>query len=119
MTLKDYPKTAEVLQDYYTTKMLMYIDTSDVPEDFKETIRKEKMSVIDVEVLVNSNPRHLFDFFDEQGIVISITYNRATNKFCYFVNTQQNELEFDTRIEADKDAVELAIVLLEKKLNSL
>jgi crotonobetainyl-CoA:carnitine CoA-transferase CaiB-like acyl-CoA transferase len=69
--------------------------------------------------MMDTAPRNLFDVFDEYGIIILITYDRLVHKFCYFVNTYEDKTDFDTRKEADRDAVKTALTLLEAKLNAL
>lgn len=123
MKLDNYPKTAHLLQDYYTTKMLASIDTANVPEEFKETMRKEGVSMDKIEVLVNSNPRHLFEFFDDRSMYIDIKANFDGTFMYALLDGNVSNLgsldKFKTRKEADAAAIEAAISTLENKLNLL
>lgn len=116
MKLDNYPKTAYLLQDYYTTKMLASIDTANVPEEFKETMRKEGVSMDKIEILVNSNPRHLFEFFDDRSMYINVSAS-STGTFTYSIigetATTGNNDVFMSRRSADGAAVEEAIRQLE------
>ena len=116
MKLDSYPKTAQLLQDYYTTMMLASIDTANVPEDFKETIRKEGVSMDKIEILVNSNPRHLFEFFDNRSMYINVS-GHSSGTFTYYIvgetATTGNNDTFMSRKSADAAAVEEAIRQLE------
>lgn len=116
MKLDNYPKTAHLLQDYYTTKMLASIDTANVPEEFKETMRKEGVSMDKIEILVNSNPRHLFEFFDDRSMYINVS-GHSSGTFTYYIvgetATTGNNDVFMSRKSADGAAIEEAIRQLE------
>lgn len=115
--LKQNPKTARLMHDYYLNLM---IDSSrDLPDHFKEFVKEQGVEMSNIAAMMETAPRNLFDIFDEQEIIISVTYDRSSNKFCYFVNESKHEEQFDTRKEADKDAVKTAIGVLEEKLNLL
>jgi len=115
--LKQHPKAAEVMKDYYID--LMIESAQDLPAHFKEFLQEKGLEMSNIAEMMETAPRNLFDVFDKYDIIISITYDRAVNKFCYFVNEYENEKHFDTRKQADKDAVETALALLEAKLNVL
>jgi hypothetical protein len=62
--------------------------------------------------------RLLFDFFDEQGIIVEIEYNWGTLKFNPIVNSDDVSVtEYETRQEAEEKAFKKAFQLLEEKLN--
>ena len=115
--LKQYPKAAQVMKDYYID--LMIESSQDLPDHFREFLEERGLEMSNIADMMAAAPRNLFDVFDEYGIIISITYDKAASKFCYFVNEYENKEHFDTRKEADKDAVQTALLLLEAKLNAL
>jgi crotonobetainyl-CoA:carnitine CoA-transferase CaiB-like acyl-CoA transferase len=115
--LKQHPKAAQVMKDYYIN--LMIESAQDLPDHFKEFLQDKGLEMSNIAEMMETAPRNLFDVFDEYGIIILITYDRHVNKFCYFVNTYEDKTDFDTRKEADKDAVKTALTLLEAKLNAL
>jgi crotonobetainyl-CoA:carnitine CoA-transferase CaiB-like acyl-CoA transferase len=115
--LKNNPKAAEVMKDYYIN--LMIESAQDLPAHFKEFLQDKGLEMSNIADMMKTAPRNLFDVFDKYEIIISVTYNRAANKFCYFVNEYQDKTHFDTRKEADQDAVATAISLLEAKLTPL
>jgi len=115
--LKQHPKAAQVMKDYYID--LMIESAQDLPAHFKEFLQDKGLEMSNIADMMEAAPRNLFDVFDNYSIIISITYDRAANKFCYFVNEYENKKHFDTRKQADKDAVETALALLEAKLNVL
>lgn len=115
--LKQHPKAAEVMKNYYIN--LMIESAQDLPDHFKEFLQDKGLEMSNIAEMMETAPRNLFDVFDKYDIIISITYDRNTNKFCYLVNEYQENEQFDTRKEADKDAVGTALTLLEAKLNAL
>jgi len=115
--LKQHPKAAEVMKGYYIN--LMIDSAQDLPDHFKEFLQDKGLEMSNIADMMETAPRNLFDVFDKYEIIISITYDRAVNKFCYFVNEYQDKTHFDTRKEADKDAVATSLTLLEAKLNAL
>jgi hypothetical protein len=117
--LKENPKSTKVIHDYYLNFMLDSLKDGSLPEEFKNFVREKGLEEHNIVEMIEGNPRTLFDVFDKHGIIISITYNRAANKFCYFINEYEDKTHFDTRKEADKDAVATALNSLEAKLNAL
>jgi crotonobetainyl-CoA:carnitine CoA-transferase CaiB-like acyl-CoA transferase len=115
--LKEHPKAAEVMKEYYID--LMIESAQDLPAHFREFLQDKGLEMSNIADMMEAAPRNLFDVFDKYEIIISITYDRHANKFCYFVNEYQDKTHFDTRKEADKDAVATALTLLEAKLNTL
>ena len=115
--LKQHPKAAEVMKNYYIN--LMIESAQDLPDHFKEFLQDKGLEMSNIAEMMETAPRNLFDVFDKYDIIISITYDRNTNKFCYLVNEYQEKDQFDTRKEADRDAVKTALTLLEAKLNAL
>jgi len=115
--LKQHPKAAQVMKDYYID--LMIESAQDLPAHFKEFLQDKGLEMSNIADMMEAAPRNLFDVFDKHEIIISVTYDRAPNKFCYFVNEYQDKTHFDTRKEADQDAVQTALTLLEAKLNAL
>ena len=105
------------MHDYYLN--LMIESSRDLPDHFREFVEEQGLEMSNIAAMMETGPRNLFDVFDQQEIIISVTYDRSSNKFCYFVNEYQNKEQFDTRKEADKSAVKTAITVLENKLNPL
>jgi hypothetical protein len=116
MILNNYPKTAELLQDYYTTMMLASIDRANIPDDFKETIKKDGVSLDKIDIIVNSNPRHLFEFFDDRSMYINIT-STSEGSFTFSIMgdnaTTGSSTVYSDRKRADRAAVEEAMRQLE------
>lgn len=115
--LKENPKAAKVMHDYYVE--LMIESSRELPSHFRDFVKEQGLEMSNIASMMETAPRNLFDVFDQQEIIISVTYDRKSNKFCYFINESKDKQKFDTRKEADKSAVQSAILVLEEKLNSL
>ena len=75
--LETYPKITKIIKDWFTTKMLDSITTTDdIPEDFKNHMKER--GVID-EVLINvidKNPAALFEIFDSLHVYVGIVIDQ-------------------------------------------
>jgi hypothetical protein len=121
MIIEKYPKVAELLHDYYVKLMMESLDVSQVPEDFKDSLIKESVSMDRIEVLILSNPRHLFDFFDGQGIYVNVEASiEGTFMFSIVGNVAMlgSTKTYNTRKEAESDAIEQAMKQLESSLTN-
>jgi hypothetical protein len=121
MITEKYPKVAELLHDYYVKLMMESLDVSQVPEDFKDSLIKESVSMDRIEVLILSNPRHLFDFFDGQGIYVNVEASiEGTFMFSIVGNVAMlgSTKTYNTRKEAESDAIEQAMKRLELSLTN-
>jgi len=120
--LETYPRAAEVINEFYHTKMIESMDTTDVPDDFKEMLKQQEFDNEYVSKFIDANPRILFDVFDSNGVYIEIlvSYSKNEAEFTYGV-IDDNEMNtestmYNSRIEAEKVAIEKAFQLLNDKL---
>jgi hypothetical protein len=116
--LEKYPKAGKVVNKWFLDKMLKSLNTDTVPEEFKEYISNQPIDNQNIAVMIDNNPRVLFDVFDENEIYINIT--RLGGKF---MSGYSNDIDqhikdnlFITRKEAEFDAIESAFELLDKNL---
>lgn len=120
--LEKNPKAAEVIRNWFTDKMIESLNTDDVPEDFKEMIRKDAIDNERIDKILGSQPRALFDVFDDNKIFIFIQYMDVKDNiefFHSFRNIDTNPVKlFKTRKEAESFAVEIAFEILEQKLST-
>jgi len=77
---------------------------------------------------MRANPRFLYDFFDEQGIFITVSYDRAYQFFWWQITNEDAKCEnmywthppseaiYKTRTEAEEQAFLRAFKILEEKL---
>lgn len=114
--LKDHPKAALVIKQWYLEKMLESINDSSVPNDFKELVRSQGLDDEKVGRLIDSSHRTLFDVFDSHKIYIQISILPESGKFWHVINGKDSSLKFDNRKDADKQAVVEAFKLLDDKI---
>ena len=120
--LEAYPKAAEVINEFYRSKMIESMDTADVPDDFKEMLKQQEFDNEYVAKFIDANPRILFDVFDSNAVYIEILVDTTTNEpeFTYGVIDGDTMYtcpgKYNYRIEAEKVAVGKAFQLLNDKL---
>ena len=113
--LKKYSQSGEVVKEWLFNKMAESIEDSSVPEDFKKSMMEEAVTNERVAVLIDANPRMLFDVFDENDVFIEIfMYPDVT--FTCKIGNQATTDSWKTRKEAEMFAVEAAFEILEKQL---
>lgn len=118
--LKENPKTAKLLHDYYIN--LMIESSTDLPAHFREFIEDQGLEMSNIASMIETAPRNLFDVFDEHNIMIIIDFMPDLGlygQFTAIVNEEMSGTSHSKRKEADRDGVEMAIQMLEDKLNLL
>jgi hypothetical protein len=114
--LEQNPLSREVLSKWFVNKLFESVKKDDgIPEDFKEFILNEEISTENLVIFINSNPRGLFDLFDEHDIVIE-TSLYPNGEFTIKIGNQATTNSWKTRREAEIFAIEAAFELLEQKL---
>lgn len=109
------PRTAEVLRAWFMEKMIESINNAqDVPDEFKEFMRQQGIDNEKLSVMVDSQPRSLFDVFDANGIIINVFY--VVGKFHAQISDNDAETEATTRKDAEAEIIEHAFRILEGKL---
>ena len=114
--LEKHPKAAEVIRNWFTDKMIESLKIDDVPEDFKEMIRQDAIDNERIDKILGSQPRALFDVFDEHEIFISI--NITNRKFTYRIDNVINPTEYSRRKECESISITRAFGILEQKLST-
>lgn len=120
--LEAYPKAAEVINEFYHTKMIESMNTPDVSQEYKDLLKEQEFDNEYVAKFIDANPRILFDVFDSNAVYIEILvdYSKNEAEFTYGVidddemNTESTTYKY--RVEAEKVAVEKAFQLLNDKL---
>lgn len=111
--LKDYPKAAEIIRTWFLNKMLDGLNDDNLPEGFKEYVRKQGIDYNKISDIIESNPRSLVDVFDENEIYIDTTH--VDGSFWWAVNSSVYQEKYPTRTEAEKAAIAEAFKLLNEK----
>jgi len=120
--LETYPRAAEVINEFYRSKMIESMDTADVPDDFKEMLKQQEFDNEYVAKFIDANPRILFDVFDSNGVYIEILVDLTKDDalFSYVLDgdmmSNVEGILYNSRIEAEKVAIEKAFQLLNDKL---
>jgi len=118
--LETYPKAAEVINEFYRTKMMDSMDASDVPDDFKDMLKQQEFDNEYVAKFIDANPRILFDVFDKHRILIhiSIMDDGKEVTFSHHISKAVNSVYAPciTRMEAERNAIEEAFEILNSKL---
>lgn len=109
------PKTAEVIRAWFMEKMIESMQgADDVPEEFKEFMRQQGIDNEKLSIMIDAQPRSLFDMFDAQGIIINVFY--VVGKFHAQIYDNDAETEATTRRDAEVGIIEYAFRILEEKL---
>jgi len=120
--LEAYPRAAEVINEFYHTKMIESLNTEDVPQEYKDLLKEQEFDNEYVAKFIDANPRILFDVFDSNGVYIEILVDLTKDDalFSYIIdgNVMGNveAVLYNSRIEAEKVAIEKAFQLLNDKL---
>lgn len=121
--LEAYPKASELVVKYYSDKFTESIETSDAPEEFKEFAKNQTIDAAYVANFIDASPRSILDVFDEYSVYIQISLDvkpYENVKFNYSISGETavigSSLNFATRIEAEREAIERAFEILNNKL---
>jgi hypothetical protein len=114
--LQKYPHSADVVRKWLFNRMVESMQDDSVPEDFKEAMMNEAVTNERLAVFIDTNPRMLFDVFDENDIYINIF--RVKNIFMWSLGENEflDTRIFNSRKEAELPAIEKAFEILEEKL---
>lgn len=113
--LQKYPHSADVVRKWLFDKMMESMQDDSVPEDFKQAMMNEAVTNERLAVFIDTNPRMLFDVFDENDIIIIIKYHDNFG-FTWAVEEADDQSFYKTRKEAEISAIEVAFEILENKL---
>ena len=120
--LEAYPKAAETVVKYYSEQFIKSIEAGDVSDEIKEYAKGQTIDLEYVATFMDINPRGLFDVFDSNGVYIEILVDLTKDDalFSYVIdgNIMSNVegVLYNSRIEAEKVAIEKAFELLNDKL---
>jgi hypothetical protein len=116
--LKKYPLSAEIVRDWFMEKMIKSIqgDTS-VPEDFKNFMLEQKIDNNKLSIFIDSNPRNLFDLFDNNNIIIEI-FLYPSNEFTCKIGNKGTTNSWKQRKECELFIIEAAFEILEEQLKN-
>jgi hypothetical protein len=113
--LETYPLAAKVVKDWVISQMIESFKDENVPEGFKSFMLEQGLENDKVSVMIDANPRFLFDVFDENDVIIE-TIVFPDNTFSCKIGHQATTNFWKTRKESEVFAIEAALEILEKKL---
>ena len=113
--LKDHPKAAIVIKQWFLEIMLESLKDESLPEDFKEMVRKEGIDDDRVAGLINASPRALFDVLDSHKVYVQTSVDEAGG-FWWNISELKSTTGYEHRKNAEASAIEAAIKLLNDKL---
>ena len=123
--LAKYPLATEVIRKSYFDKMIASVESAkDIPEEFKQSLMNEAITDERLIIFIDSQPRTLFDVFDDNNILIEIfrPLNEGSvypsNYFSYKIGNISPDIK-KTRKETELAAVAEAFKLLEEKITPL
>lgn len=112
--LKEHPETTKLIQAWYLDKMLESFKDESVPDDFKEMMRATPIDDDKISKMIDGAPRLLFDFFDENEIIIETVHNGG--KWWYSINGVSTPNFFSSRKEAEYASLEETFQVLNDKI---
>jgi uncharacterized protein VirK/YbjX len=120
--LAKYPLATEVIRKSYFDKMIASVESAkDIPEEFKQSLMNEAITDERLVIFIDSQPRTLFDVFDDNELYINI--ERTENKeigWVWGIASITYEISVvKTRKEAELSAIAEAFKLLEEKITPI
>jgi hypothetical protein len=116
--LEKHPQSTELVRAWFMQRMIDSVKgDNEVPEDFKNFMLEQGIENDRMAVMIDANPRMLFDVFDENEIFISI--NITNRKFNYRIDNIINPTEYSTRKECELISITRAFEILENKLKPI
>ena len=120
--LQKHTASAVVIRAWFLEKMIESLQTSDVPDEFKNMMRETGIEDDKLAIMIDANPRMLLDVFDDNDVIIQIIPIKE-DKVKYLSRVDEFETAYDftrpyfTRKEAELFAIEAAFEILENKLS--
>ena len=120
--LEKHPLTTEVVRTRFFDQMTASFADETVPEEFKEMMKQEGVTNERLSILIDAQPRTLFDVLDENEIYINISRGDSGNFLWGWSDIEKTYVKdglFKTRKESELLAIEKAFELLEERLKPI
>jgi hypothetical protein len=116
--LKEHPHTANLIKKWFVSSMVNSLSGAELPDDFKNYMLEQGVDDEKLAILIDANPRMLFDVFDENKIYITISRGAKSFMFgwCDEDEFYLRDDPYSTRKECEMAAIVIAFGMLEKKL---
>lgn len=113
--VEKFPLSTEIIRQWALKKITDSFTGNVDVEDFEKFLLEKGVHLSQIVDIIDSNPRILFDIFDEHKIYINII--RVFDIFQASVFESDKLGEFKTRKEAELEAIILAFSILEEDLS--
>jgi adenine C2-methylase RlmN of 23S rRNA A2503 and tRNA A37 len=114
--LERNPFSAKLVKEWMYNKLVESIKKeNNVPEDFKQYMLEEGISIESLIIFIEANPRNLFDLFDDYKIIIEI-FLYPNNEFTCKIGNQATTNSWKERKDCEWSAIEAAFDILEDQL---
>ena len=113
--LEKNPESAKLVLKWFFNKMIESLNIGSVDEEFRNFMREQALDNDKIAVMIDANPRMLFDVFDENDVIIIIKYHDNFG-FTWAVEEADDQSFYKTRKEAELSAIEVAFDILENQL---
>lgn len=113
--IEKYPLAAKAVRDWVMEQMLNSFKDESVPEEFKNYMLEQGIEYDKVAIMIDANPRFLFDLFDDNNVIIE-TFLEKDETFSYKIFSVITTNYWKTRKEAELFAIEAAFEILNNKL---
>lgn len=118
--LNDYPETGKKIHDFYLDIMLVGLEDSKLPDDFKNDMRSKGVDMETIEKLIVSNPRILFDFFDANDLYVNtvVGFETVDNVATWRIEIDSvvSAKTYPSRKLAEADAIIESVKIMEGRL---
>lgn len=114
--IQKYPAAGKIVKEWFFKSMLESFKDDSVPDEFKEYMLEQGIEDDKIGVLIDVNPRMLFDVFDANDVIIVIKYHDNFG-FTWAVEEADDQSFYKTRKEAELAAIEAAFKILENNLS--
>ena len=114
--IQNYPAAGKLIKEWFFKSMLESLKDESISDEFKEFMLEQGFEDDKIGILIDANPRMLFDVFDENDIVIE-TSLYPDDTFTIKIGNQATTNSWKTRKEAELFAIEAAFEILENKLS--
>ena len=117
--LKDHPKAAVVVKQWFLNGLLENLKDDTIPDDFKEIVRAQGIDNEKVAYFIDSAPRTFFDVFDGHKVHVQISIDTKANPAVFrysFDGGEVESIDYKSRLEAEHAAIGSAFKILNEKL---
>ena len=114
--LEKHPLSAKLIREWFMEKMIESLNDNSITDEFRQFMREQVIDDDKIGVMIDSNPRMLFDVLDENKVFIEIIIY-PNEEFTCKIGNQATTQSWKTRKEAELFAIEGAFDILENKLS--